>query len=524
MIRASGFAGLEAGSLPGTGGLAVIAVLVAATMAFGLLLPEIGLLPIDPALAVLAPALLVGTLAVVWSNERYWVYLAILSHLLFMVDATPDTIGLGEVAFGVIGLGGLAFWFFKEAALFRRAVVATGFDLLLVSFMTVSTLTTLLACLLHGGDLLQYAKEYGVLIDLLFFFPLRKVTRTPRDVRILLMLFVGVALVNGAISFLTYKERLAQAVFQWQLTASRSNLNESTSQALFVLAATIFAYAKRWWMKVAALALAAAGLVFLLVSFSRSPIVAAVLALMIMVSMSPWRNGRRVLSALLLALVVGAGTAFIMFPELATSVGQSLVQRVVSVAETGSDRSFKARLVESSAILNRYVAYSPAIGAGFGVPYRFLDPLTNTTISGVFVHNGYIWSLFKFGVPLALLFYVMMAYPLARLGVYSARRSEGFNRAMMAGATGYLICAFIVNFTSNLFTQVSTILNIVICWTMLDYVRRAAVERAARDRAAVERAASSGADAPGSDAPGSDAPGANTGRGFQASAAAAEGA
>jgi hypothetical protein len=34
-----------------------------------------------------------------------------------------------------------------------------------------------------------------------------------------------------------------------------------------------------------------------------------------------------------------------------------------------------------------------------------------------------------------------------------------------------------VHFTSNLFTQVSTILNIVICWTIFDYVQRRVRER-----------------------------------------------
>ncbi|HVZ41261.1 MAG TPA: O-antigen ligase family protein [Candidatus Kapabacteria bacterium] len=467
---------------PGAAGAIALAAVCVAVMAAGLFLPMMLGIPLDPSVTLLAPGMLLAVY-LAWWNEKAWIYAAILSHLLFMVDSTPDTIGLGEIAFGALGLAGLALWFVKEMVICRRRIVDSSFDLLLMSFMIVSTAVTLIANTLHGGDLLQYLKEYGVVVDLLFYFPLRKNITSRRDVIMLLCAFVGVALVNGAISFLNYRERLAEAVFQWQLTASRSNLNESTSQALFVLGTTLFAYSKRLWLRLLSLALAAAGLVFLLVSFSRSPIVAALLALAIMILMSPFRNGRRVVVALFMALFVGAAAALIIFPQIATNVGQALAERVLSVASTGSDRSFNARIVESTAILKNYFGYSPILGCGFGVPYKYLDPLSNTTLKGYFVHNGYVWSLFKFGVPMALMFLWVLVQPLLRLLLRAPRRHEGFDRALLAGAVGYVLCAFIVNMTSNLFTQVSTILNIVICWVLFEYVQRNAMARDARARA-----------------------------------------
>lgn len=490
-------------SLPGPMAAAAIGVMTAVAAAVGLMLPDILGLPVDRGITVLVPALFLVMAFSCWYSERAWVYLAIMSHMLFMIDATPDSIGVGEIAFGVIGLGGLAFWFAKELMIHRRRVIETGFDLMLAGFMAVGTVTTLIACLMHDGDLLQYVKEYGVVLDLLFYFPLRRVTTRPKDVIVILVLFVIIGMVNGSISLLTYRERLAKAVFQWQLTSSRSNLNEFTSQALFILGATIFAYARKLWLQVVSLGIAAAGLVFLLVSFSRSPIITAVLAIVIMVSLSPLRNGRRVVVALVVALGVGTGVAFLVFPQLASNIGQALVERVVTVAATGSDRSFNARLVESSTILSNYFAYSPVIGVGFGVFYKFLDPLTNTTITYSFVHNGYVWALFKYGLPMALFFHVMLVYPLIRLLAYGPRRNAGLVRAMVAGAVGYVLCSFVVNITSNIFTQVATILNVVICWTFFDYARRHAVERdraeaALRHAAAIEAGANaSGADVAG---------------------------
>jgi hypothetical protein len=305
------------------------------------------------------------------------------------------------------------------------------------------------------------------------------------DVIVLLILFIVVALANGFVGFLTYKERLAQAVFQWQVTASRSNINESTSLALFILASTMFAYSRKLWLQIVSLALAGGGLVFLLVSFSRSPIVSAVLALIVMIFLSPLRNGRRVTVAIVFALLAGVGVAYLVFPDIVTNLGTSLSQRILSVASTTSDRSFNARLVESSSIINNYFVYSPIIGLGFGTSFKFLDPLTNETVQGVFVHNGYIWGLFKLGAPLALMLLGLMVYPLVRLLLVAPKRGDGMNRALMAGAVGYLLCSFMVHFTSNLFTQVSTILNIVICWVLLDYVQRQVLARREQREVAV---------------------------------------
>lgn len=463
---------LSSESLPGPLGWGVLAVISALIIMVGLNLPGTLGVPVDPGITILAFPVLAFMLYVVWCQERYWVYLAILSHLVIMVDSTPDSIGFGELVFAVLALGGLGVWFVKEMALHRRRIVETGFDLLLVSFIVIGTISSLAACVLHGGDLLQYAKEYVPIFDLLFYFPLKKVTRGREDVIAIIVLFAIVGIVNGTFGFMTYRQRLAAAVFQWQVTASRTNINESTSLALFIMGSTLFAYSSKLWLRAASLALSGAGLVFLLVSFSRSPIVAGVLSVMIMMTLSPWRNGRRVLIAMALALVVGAFVAYLVFPQIITSIGQSLSERIISVAETASDRSFNARLVEAGTILNRYVRYSPLIGVGFGTSFSFLDPLTNTTVTGTFVHNGYIWGLFKFGIPLAILLLWLMIYPIVRLMMIAPSRHEGFNRGLMAAAVGYMLCAFMVHFTSNLFTQVSTILNIVICWTLFDYVQR----------------------------------------------------
>lgn len=459
--------------LPGPIGGVGVALLSALLIVIGMALPGMAGLSQFSAYGPLLIPLLAAVAFLVWINERLWITMAVAGHIMMMIDSTKEAIGPGEAGFIVLGLGGLVLWLVKEVGIHRRRLVETGFDLLLLSFMVVGTVVTVIACVLHGGSLLLYAKEYGPVFDLLLYFPLKKYIRTRQDVAFLLLLFIFVAAINGAYGFMTYRERLAQAVFQWQISASRSNVNESTSMALFVLGTTLYAYANKLWLRLASLGCIAGGLISVLISFSRGPIVAGLFAMMVMIVLVPWRNSRKVILALGLALVVGVGVALALFPQIASSIGQSIANRVLSVASTTSDRSFNARLVESGTLLNRYVRYSPVLGNGFGVQFSFLDPLSNTTTTGVFVHNGYIWSLFKYGIPLALMLMGVLLYPLLRLLVRAPSRHAGFDRALMAGTVGYLFSMLIVHFTSNHLAQVSTTLNLALCWAFLDYIQRA---------------------------------------------------
>jgi hypothetical protein len=153
-------------------------------------------------------------------------------------------------------------------------------------------------------------------------------------------------------------------------------------------------------------------------------------------------------------------------------LGSALAERIISVTSAGSDFSIQSRVSESKVLLEQYIAASPIIGNGYGVFFKFFDPITATTTNTNFVHNGYIWSMFKLGIPLAFMLLGLLLYPVARLLVVIPRRDAGFNRSLAAGAVGYIAASLLVHMTSNLFGQISTMLNFAICWAVLDYVTR----------------------------------------------------
>lgn len=466
----AGFQSITDESIPRFIGISVV-FLVPLLLAV-VILQISSLIPIEGAFSwlMLGTGLLavVGVLAI--NNERTWIFTAIAAHALMLAGGKEQAIGVGEVGYGVVVLGGMAFWFVKEWTL-RRRIIETGFDLLLASFVVLSTVVTLLSTLLHEGDMFAYLKEWGILADILFYFPLRRTLRTRQDIYLLFSMFAVVALANGVMAMSTYRQRLAEAVYQWQLKA-RSNINEPTSMALLILSAGVVALAQRWRMRLLGFAGVVLGTILLLITYSRNPILSGFLGVLIMSVLIPWRNSRRVVTALLLSVTVGTAIAFVVYPKIATIITSALESRIASVVQAGSDLSLKARIVESETLINRYIVRSPLIGYGYGVPFGFTTPITGTWGTTIFVHNGYLWSIYKFGIPIALLLMATILYPVGRLLVRAPKRHSGFNRVLMAGITGYCLCVLMMNMTSTLFTGVSAMMNFAICWSLFDYLHR----------------------------------------------------
>ncbi len=401
-------------------------------------------------------------------SERIWVYAAIVVHGILFVGARYDSVGPAEVAHSAIVLGGTAMWMLKSFVR-RERLLQTGFDVFLATFVLLASIVSGVSAIVHEADVLGYFKELSVLLGLLFYFPLRRVLNSPRDVVIVLGLFFLVATMNSIYAVVTYRQRLAEAVFQWQL-GSRSNINESTSIALLTIATTIFAYTRRLRMSLVSLALAIMGLGVLVISYSRGPIVAGVIGLVIVSVMIPWRNGRRVFLALLTGVLVGFATLFVAYPRVASIITSSIGARIATLGSVGSDLSLRARFVESSALVSKFIPESPLIGYGFGVPFEFVSPISHATVTTSFAHNGLLWAAYKYGIPLALMLVALVAYPIVRLLYRIPRRNDGMTRGIVSAALGYTVAVMIMNNTSTIFTEVAGMLNFALCWAMLDAV------------------------------------------------------
>lgn len=403
-------------------------------------------------------------------NERVWVYLAVIAHGVLFISAKEEAIGVGEIVYAVVVLGGLVIWFVKSF-IRRERLVRNGFDVALLVFSFLGAVIAAASSLLHSGDMVAFVKEWAVILDLLLYFPLRKVINSRGDVYVILALFFVVAAMNSVFAVLTYQERLADAVFQWQLKA-RSNVNEVTSIALFVLSTVIFAYHKNRIWGAFGLVGAAVGLCVLVISYSRGPIVSGILAIAVVALLIPLSHARRVVVAFVCGVIVGFVALIVVYPNAASIITSAIGTRIATLSSMSSDLSLHSRVVESEWLIEKYIPESPIIGYGYGVPYRFPNPISHRVISVLFVHNGYLWAAFKYGIPLAMMLMWVIAYPIIRLLRQCPSRNQGFDRAIIAACAGYTIGVLLMNITSSLFAGIAAMMNFAYCWALLDYVVR----------------------------------------------------
>jgi hypothetical protein len=406
-------AGFRPGWIAPVGIVAAILLAMYAAVTVQSLSGRIGA-PFSPAQVYLALAIALLAVFVVWHNERIWLYGAILVHAGMMFRLS-DGIGPGELLFGAVVIGGLLAWFAKEF-LHRRIVVRSGFDALLAGFLVLGTITAALGFLFHNGDLLHFYKEYSVVFALLLYFPLRSCMRSRRDVQILLLMCVVLACANSVVSLLTYKSRLASAVYAWEVQSSRTaGGTEPFAVAMTLIGITLFAYARKWRTTLVGLALGGAGLLTLSITFSRGPMLAGLIGMIVVIFCSPFIIARRAALAVMGAFVAGGLVVALMFPAVASTVGKSIALRLFSATSGFHDLSLRARVFESTTLIEEYIPASPVFGYGFGVNFSTYTPIAQNFHVTSFIHNGYLWAFFKFGIPVALLLFVVMFYPLVRL-------------------------------------------------------------------------------------------------------------
>jgi O-antigen ligase len=127
-------------------------------------------------------------------------------------------------------------------------------------------------------------------------------------------------------------------------------------------------------------------------------------------------------------------------------------ERLFSVGQYGSDRSVYYRLVESRHVLDQITA-RPVSGSGLGASIYWGRPLYHVPAQRyTFVHNGYLYLVWKLGMPFAVLLVgaLLAAALRRRKGVGSA-----YDRAILNGAQGAVVALLLSNVTFPSLTSLS---------------------------------------------------------------------
>lgn len=429
---------------------------------------------LDLPLELVLPSLVLPLLAafVVSHNERLWAYLALASLVVFVFRESDGRIKLEELFYSVFVLSGIIVWFVKEVVVFRRRIIRTSFDFFLLTAWVLANVIATIAFLVHQGDGLTFVKELLIQFTLLLYFPLRRSIDTDGRLKIMIGIFVGLCLINGVHSALTYQERVIESALEFGFVAARVASNEALSMLLALISFTLLAYARSLFLYLAGAAGTAAGIAFVVMSMSRGPIAATLLGMLAVIALVPVKQGIKLAATMIAVIGFNIAALSLLFPTFASSILENIGDRLSTVEKLNVDKSLGSRVAESRSLLEDYIPASPMIGYGYGVTYSFYDAPFSVTAHPYFIHNGYVYPLYKYGVPAGLFFLLMLFYPLLKTTVVRPKRDSGFPRAIMIGAAACLVAILLTNLTSSKFSMHVDSAIFVVIFVSFDYMWR----------------------------------------------------
>lgn len=412
----------------------------------------------------------------VMRSTRVWLIAAILAHLILFLH--KHAIGTADiyqmVAYSLIVFPGLVWWFAKRLTQSGKVIEHwTEFGLL--AFIGFAFLSLGWAAI-DDFSLLKGIREFALFIPYLMYFPLRDyVAENDDEYVVIALLFVAISV--AIFDIVEYRLTMITAQFFWQVMGSRENVGEELIVSAIII---MFGFigAKRYNFYIVA-TLIAISTIALVLTFSRGYWGTGAFGLLLLTIVLKGPPRKRIMTFGALSVLGVVLVAAILFPKLLVDLVTGIGVRIAQLG--GADLSLQARLAESEAVLQRFVA-SPVIGYGMGAEFSFYNPISNTTATTWYVHNGYLFMLYKFGLVgtfLYLLFFIRMLILTAR---EAAAANDERTKTLLFSFFCVMVSMLIVNFTSPQFYARVSILVAVVFWGISSGVSKRNTFRAAPEK------------------------------------------
>lgn len=357
----------------------------------------LGLAWVAPDVLPLVPVLTVGVAAVAFLLGRPDLHLfTVLLGSAAVLQHKPG-VQITEVIYGIYAMFFLATWFAMDLAGRRTLVGSAETKILLLFGLYVTALVPV--AFMNGGTPHTVVREVTSLTMLGFLFPIRDVcTRSERGVRSLLTIGVVLSVFVVVRNLVLYQTALGDADRLSEIIGGRIIANDHVMAASALVSLVFLLHARRAWHVVGLAAVFMLSIGGLILTMSRGFWVAFIWGMLfIIATVDRKRKARLVLYGALATLpLIVVGVVF--FGSLVSLYFDGLVERLFSVGDSlTKDVSMLGRVYEARGALRR-IAENPVLGHGPGVPFTFTSILTRAEATTVFVHNGYVYLWYAFGL------------------------------------------------------------------------------------------------------------------------------
>lgn len=365
-----------------------------------------------------------------------------------------------EIAHTFLYYGGLIWWFFHRLVIARKPLRWTlGGILSALLFLQLALMGPL--SIGYGADPYVWFRELVIMSTVLLLVPIsHECTTRPRQY------VVGGALIFtlSALSIKNiymYKQKVLEAVWLWQVGASRATETFYLVFVLSVLAAALVIAAHKKGELLLWSAVYAIGVTATIISFYRTIWVGALAGYFFMGVMMGRIFWKRAMKYAGIALVLLAMVYPVFLSEVVPLdvMWASISSRFESIGSYRTDISVKNRDAEARTILED-IGGNWLLGKGLSTTVHFTKLTSMTSIEPTWTHNGYAWILNHFGILGSLfLFGSWLTY--AALGWRTERRlrsTPGLSdddrfrlRSFTAAAVAVILSTFMISVTINQF-------------------------------------------------------------------------
>jgi len=362
-------------------------------------------------------------------------------------------------------IGTLLAWLGWHTLVQRRRLILHWGDLLLLLFLGFALLNLPIA-LLNDVPLLEWMRGWVPLLLLLAYFPVRHFIRRPKQVRIFLGLLLLCGIVIAAVALWRYRQGVSLAEYAYQLRTGIARSHGEHLLAFLILgciAGMLFLRHWRWRL------LLAAGAVFMgaavIVTFSRTAWLSLAIGVVVLWLALRWKQRLQLLfagialpAAAMLVLTVG-------FPQVSDILLRLVQHRFASIAQGRQDLAVGGRIHQLS-IGVRKTLELPLGGHGIRKPYSYLEPAFRRHISYAYIHNAYVATAYRQGIPMLLLLVAMLGAHLFDT-LRRLRRTAPNSLERMTTAVGIAaLCAAMLSLMMTENPLDGRTLTITLAWTL----------------------------------------------------------
>lgn len=369
----------------------------------------------------------------------------------FFFHSRGEGVSVIDIAASLFFNGSIYIWFVNKTFLQKERTAFNLGDWLIISFFVFLVFNSIVAYL-NDVNMLSWTREYLVISIILVYFPIRSIINTKEELKkfmiFLSLVIIGVGLFQGYLYYTKLHEIILEYAFELKTGVS-------INQTLYIIASIfgfIFTFNQvRKRYEISLFIFTSISVLSLIATFSRTFWVILMAFIFAVFIFFPTNKKIKTLNYLIfLAILFFVLAYFLMGNNLFTYI-QVVVNRFTSSADGTKDLSVMARLVEWEEVI-RQIMLHPLGGNGLGKVIRFYSVIELFTIHTDIIHNGFLYILFRAGIPTSLLFfgfhifYTIKSY---NLMILSSRTNDYFFKSLSVANCVSFVILYIVNFTSS---------------------------------------------------------------------------